>query len=174
MNVLSLVANFQRFTVVALPTADIARHIDVRQEMHLDFDDAITLAGFAATAFDIETEASWHIAARARLLRACKQFTNRCEQATVGRRVRARSASDRTLADIDDFVDGSKALQPLVRCRIAAGAVYFLGHGLVEGVINQRRLARAGYAGNTGHEADGDRCVNVLEVIAGCAKYANL
>ena len=49
--------------VVALATAHVARHINVRQEMHLDLDDAVALAGFATATFHVEAEAAGHIAA---------------------------------------------------------------------------------------------------------------
>ena len=53
-DVLALVEHLKGFAVVALAVADIARHIHVRQKVHLDLDDAIALAGFAATTLDVE------------------------------------------------------------------------------------------------------------------------
>ena len=55
-NVLALVLNLQRFAVITLAVADITRNVDVWQEMHLDLDQAVALAGFAATALDVERE----------------------------------------------------------------------------------------------------------------------
>ena len=49
-----LIAHFQRFAVVALAFAHLAFHIDIGQEMHLDFGDAIALTGFATPALDVE------------------------------------------------------------------------------------------------------------------------
>ncbi len=62
-NVLALVLYFQRFAVVALAVADIARHIHVRQEMHFNLDHAVALAGFAAAALDVERETPGVVAA---------------------------------------------------------------------------------------------------------------
>ena len=56
--------HFQRFAVVALALADVAGDVDVRQEVHLDLDDAVALAGLAAPALHIEGEAPRRIAAR--------------------------------------------------------------------------------------------------------------
>src|SRR5262249_35895386 len=55
---LALERDLERLAVVALALADVALHIDVGQEMHLDLDDAVALAGFAAAAFDVEGEAA--------------------------------------------------------------------------------------------------------------------
>ena len=54
----------ERFAVVALALADVALDIDVGQEVHLDLDDAVALAGFAASALDVEREAPRPVAAR--------------------------------------------------------------------------------------------------------------
>ncbi len=50
----AFVVHLQRLAVVALAVADIARHVHVGQKMHLDLDDAVTLARFAAPALDVE------------------------------------------------------------------------------------------------------------------------
>ena len=47
-------ADFERLTIVALPLADVARHIDVGQKVHLEFDETIALARLASSAFDVE------------------------------------------------------------------------------------------------------------------------
>ncbi len=105
IDVLAFVADLQRLAVVALAAADVAGHVDVRQEVHLDLDHAVALAGLAAAALDVEAEAARLVAARARFLGAGEQLADRREQAGVGRRIRARRAADRTLADIDHAID---------------------------------------------------------------------
>src|SRR5205085_6378999 len=56
--------DFQRLAVVALAVADVAGDVDVGQEVHLDLDQAVALAGLAAAALDVETEATRPIAPR--------------------------------------------------------------------------------------------------------------
>ena len=53
---LAFVLNFQRFAVIALAFALIARHVDIRQEVHFDFDHAVALTGFTASATDVKAE----------------------------------------------------------------------------------------------------------------------
>ena len=57
------VFHLQRLAVVALALADVAGDVDVRQEMHLDLDQAVALAGLAAAALDVEGEAAGLVAA---------------------------------------------------------------------------------------------------------------
>ena len=57
-DVLALVLHLQRFAVIAFAMADVARHIHVRQEVHLDLDYTIALTRFAAAALDVEREAA--------------------------------------------------------------------------------------------------------------------
>ena len=53
-NAFAFVLDLQRFAVVALAVTNIARHINIRQKVHLYLDDAIALTRFATTAFDVE------------------------------------------------------------------------------------------------------------------------
>jgi hypothetical protein len=70
VDVAALVLDFEGLPVVALAVTDVTGHVDVGQEVHLDLDHAIALAGFAAAALDVEREAAGAVAARARLRNA--------------------------------------------------------------------------------------------------------
>src|SRR5690606_40806211 len=89
-------------SIVALALPPLARNVHVRQEVHLDFDDAVALARFATAALDVEAETSRLVAARARFRNGGEHFADRREQSRVGGRVRARRAADRALIDGDD------------------------------------------------------------------------
>ena len=112
---LALVLHLERLRVVALALADFARHVDVGQEVHLDLDDAVALARFAAAALDVEREAPRRVAAHLRFGRQREQLANQVERAGVGRRVRARRAADRRLVDHDHLVELTRALDRAVR-----------------------------------------------------------
>ncbi|MNL06527.1 hypothetical protein D3C87_1271640 [compost metagenome] len=56
MDALALVFDLKGFAVVALALAHIAWHVDVWQEVHFHFDQAVALARFAAATFDVERE----------------------------------------------------------------------------------------------------------------------
>src|SRR5690606_25137292 len=147
VDVLALVTNLQRLAVVALAAADVAGDVDIREEVHLDLDDAIALAGFAAAALDIEAEAPGHVAARAGFLGAGEQFADRREQSTVGSRVRSWRAADGALADVDDAIDEFESADAIVWRGIPAGAIESICYCLVQRVVDQRGFAGAGHTG---------------------------
>ena len=60
--------HLERVPVVAGALADLARHVDVGEEVHLDLDRAVARAGLAAAARDVEREATRLVAAQLRLL----------------------------------------------------------------------------------------------------------
>ena len=110
----ALVPHFKRLAVVARALADLARHIDVGQKVHLDLDDAVAAARFAAAALDVEAEAPRLVAAHLCFRRLAEQLADGVEDARVGRRIRARRAPDRLLVDVDDLVDMLKPRDLLV------------------------------------------------------------
>ena len=87
VDAVALVEDLQRLAVVALAVADVAGHVHVGQEVHLDLDQAVALAGFAAAAAHVEAEAARRVAARARFRHLREQLAQRREQAGVGRRI---------------------------------------------------------------------------------------
>src|SRR5471030_1003048 len=105
VNTLALVFNLQRFAVVAFATALIAGYVNVRQEVHLDFDHAVALTGFTAPALDVKTETPGVVAACTRFRHTGKQLAHRCENTGVGRRVGAWRTANRALVDVDDFIE---------------------------------------------------------------------
>src|SRR2546423_15591871 len=108
---LALVVNLECFAVVALALADLARDVDVRQELHLDLEDPVALAVLAATALDVERKTAGLVAADARLRDAREQLADGREQADVRGRIRARRPADWALVDLDDLVDVLRALE---------------------------------------------------------------
>ncbi len=148
---LALVVDLERLPVVALARADLARDVDVRQELHLDLEDAVALAVLAATALDVEAEAARRVAADARLRDAREQLADRREQPDVGRRVGARGPPDRALVDLDDLVDVLGPLERVVRADRFARAVQLAGEAPVEDLGDERALAAPRHAGD-GHE----------------------
>src|SRR3546814_21100673 len=97
--------------------------------MHFDLDHAIALAGLAAPALDVETEAPRVVAARAGLGHAGEQLADGREQPGVGGRVAARRAADGALVDADDFVEVFQAADRRVRRGLALGLVQLARNG---------------------------------------------
>lgn len=167
VDVLALVLHLQGLAVVALALADVARHVDVRQEVHLHLDDAIPLARLAAAPLHVEGEAARLIAARARLLGAGEQLADRGEQAGVGGRVGARGTADGALVDVHHLVQVLQPLDAAIGGRGRLGRLVQLTVGdAKQGVVDQGRLAGAGDPGDAGHHPDRQVQVDVAQVVA--------
>ena len=165
-DVLAFVLNVERLAVVALAMAHLARHVDVREKVHLDLDDAVALAGFAAPAFYVERKTAGTVTAFARHRHASEQFADRREEPGVGRGIRARRASDRALIDVDDLVEMIESLDCVVRGRLRGAAVEVTRGCGVERVVDQRRFAGAGYARHADEQADRNIDLYVFQIVA--------
>ena len=160
-----LVAHGERLAVVALAAADLAWHVEVGQEVHLDLDLPLAGAGLAATALDVEPEAAGLEAAHARLGRLRHQGADVAEDLGVGRRVAARRAADGALVDGDDLVEVAEPADPVVMTGHVTGAMERARQGLVQHVLDQAALARSRDAGDGGEEAEREAHREVLEVV---------
>ena len=56
------VGDVEGFAIVAASVARFAGDVDVAQEMRVDFDEAVALAGFASSAGDVEAESAGFVA----------------------------------------------------------------------------------------------------------------
>src|SRR6201999_771694 len=101
---LALEPDIECLAVVPLAVALLARHVDVRQEVHLDLDLAVPAADLAAPALHVERDPPRLVAARPRLLRAREEIADRVEHPGVRRRVGPRRAADRRLVGVGGLV----------------------------------------------------------------------
>src|SRR5207253_8814422 len=100
---------------VVLDLEDIALDIDVGQEVHLDLDDAVALAGLAAAALDVEAEAARGVAAGLGFRQFGKPVADGGEGAGIGGRVGTRRPPDRALVDVDHLVEEFQPLDAVMR-----------------------------------------------------------
>ena len=164
-DVLPLETDLQRLPVVALASAHLAGHVDVGQEVHLDLERAVALAGLAAPALDVEAEAARTVATDLGLLRHGEQLADVVEQAGVGGRVGAGRPADGRLVDVDDLVQQVDAFDAIVLAGPHRHPVHLVGQAAEDDVVHQRGLARAGDAGDAHQHAGGHLDVQVLEVV---------
>ena len=162
---LVLEGDLQRLAVVALALADVALDIDIRQEMHLDLEHAVALAGLAAPALDVEREAPRPVAARAGFGQAGEPVADRAEGGGIGRRVGARRPPDRRLVDIDDLVEMLQPVDAAMGAGHGARAVEPPGRRLVQRLDHQGGFAAARHAGHAGEHAEREHGVDLLQVV---------
>src|SRR5258708_19073687 len=107
--------DLQGLGIVALDLTDLARHVHIGQEVHLNFDDALPFAGLAPSSLHIKREAARLVAAYARLGYLGKEFTDAGERSGIGRRIGAWCAPNRRLIDIDYLVQVLHTLNGIMR-----------------------------------------------------------
>ena len=123
VDVFALVAHLQGLPVVPLAFAHLAGHVDVGQEVHLDFQQPVPGAGLAPSAPDVEGEPAGAVAPGLGVLGGGKQLPDVVEQSRVGGGIGAGGAADGGLVDGDHLVQMLDALHAVVPPRAGLGAV---------------------------------------------------
>ena len=162
---LALELDVERVAVVAGAVTDLAGHVHVGQEVHLDLDRAVARARVAATSLDVEAEAAGHVAPHLRLVGAREQLANVVEDAGVGGRIRARGAADRRLVHVDDLVECLDAVDPLVLAGGSLRLVDPLHEDRQQDVAHECGLAGTGHAGDGDEVAQRDLDREVAKVV---------
>src|SRR5437660_6238750 len=157
--------DLQSFPVVPFALTDLARHVDVWQEVHLNFDDAFAPAGFAAPTFDVEGEATGHIAPDARLGYLREQFADAGERVGIGGGIGARRATNGRLVDVNHFIQILQALDAIVFAGLGVGAGKDMRQLAVQDVGDERALAGARDAGDHDKLAQRDLDVDSFQVV---------
>ena len=106
--------HFEGFAVIAFSLAGFARHVNIRQKVHLNLEGAVTRACFASTAFNVERKPSGGISAHFSLIRLGKELTNMVEHAGVCRRIRPRSTPNRRLVNMNNLIQMFQTVYLLV------------------------------------------------------------
>ena len=86
---------FQSFAIISFALAGITGDIDIRQKMHLNLDDAVSLTSFTTPAFHIEAEPAGGIAAAFGFRQAGKPFPDRGKGPCISRRIGTRGPANR-------------------------------------------------------------------------------
>src|SRR5712692_6321988 len=170
---MALVADSERFRIVAAAAANFAHHINVRKKIHFDAAEAVPLAGFAAAAFHVEAETAGAVTAFARFREHGEEIADRSENACVRGGIRARRAADGGLVDLDDFVDLIGAQDFAMRGGRLVGTVEFLREGTIENVVDERGFPGTGDARDNDEHAKRQIDVDFFEIVRAGAKDLN-
>ena len=165
IDIFALVAHLERLLVVAAALAHVTGNVHIRQKVHLDFEQAVTRAGFASAALDIEGETACIVAACLRVRRFGEQIADVVEHPRIGRRVGARRAPDGRLVDVDDLIEVFDADELVMRACSSLRAVQLRCQLFVQDFVDERGLARTRNTGDTGQRTERNREICVLEVV---------
>ncbi len=100
----ALILYFQGLVIEPSPLALVAHDIHIGQEVHLDLDEPVTLAGLAPSSFDIEAEAARLVSADFCIGKHGEEFPDKGEDTRVCGRIRSGCPADGALVHIDDSV----------------------------------------------------------------------
>ena len=87
--------DIQCLAVIALAVADFTRDIDIRQKMHLNLPDTVSLTRLAAAALHIKGKSSFLITTHLRIDRAREQIADHVKYSGIGGGIRSRRATYR-------------------------------------------------------------------------------
>src|SRR5260370_4124379 len=137
-DVLALVLDLERVSIIALAAAYLAGDVNVGQEVHLDAADAVALRRLAAAALHVERKTPRPVAAHSPFRQLREKLADVREEPRVRRGIRTRCAPDRTLVDVNHLVEMLDAFESLVGARALAAAVEFLCERAMERIEYER------------------------------------
>ena len=165
-NGLALKAHFQRLAVVALAVTNLAGHVDVGQEVHLDCLVTVTLTGFATAAAHVERETSGLVASYLRFGQADKQVADVAEHARIGGGIGTRCAPQRRLIDVHHLVDIFQPFKVVVWQRVLQRTVELLRKDGLQGFVDERGLPATRHARHTDELTQRKLYVDALQIVA--------
>ena len=133
--------------------------------MHLDLQDAVSAAGFAPAALDIETETPLLVAFRLGIGRSGEQIPDQVKYPGIRGRVRTGRTSDRRLVDVDDLIQLLDSYDILVLARNGPGPVQFFCQTLVQDFVDQRAFPGAGNACHASHHSQRELHIYILQIV---------
>ena len=104
VDTLTLILDLQGLTVVSFPSTHLTWHIDIREKMHLDLQNSVTVAGFTSAAFHIKAESAFLVSPGLRICCSCEQVSDHVKDTGVGCRVRPRCTTDRRLINVNNLI----------------------------------------------------------------------
>jgi len=170
---LAAIANGEGLAVIPPAETDLTRHEGIGQKLHLDADRAIALARFASPALHVEGETPAIPAPHTRFGDLGEKLADARESAAVGGGVAPRAASDRTLIDIDDFVDVFDSRDRTVGARLDQGTMERGRQDAMQRVIDQGRLSASRDTTDDGEATEGNLEIDVFQVIRAAALDSN-
>ena len=168
---LFLIFDFQRLPVVTCTLADLAGDVDIRQEVHLDLEDTVALAGLAAASPDVKAEPARAIAPHLGVLCLRKDGADVVEDAGIGGRVGAGCPANGLLVDADDLIHKFEALYPIASACAGTRAVQLTGQRLIQDLIDEARFARARDACHADKLSQRELHINIPQVVLPCPPH---
>ena len=163
---LALISHLQGLTVVSFAMTNLARYVDIREEIHLDGLVTISLTFLTSSTLHVEGESARLVTTDLRLRQANEKTADIAEDTGVGGWIAARRSADRTLVYIHHLIYIVDTLDTVIRHRLLQTAIEMLGEDRLKSLVDEGGLARTAHSRN--HDEFAEREVNVysLQVVA--------
>ena len=161
----AFVVHGQGVGVVPGAVAHLARHVHIRQELHLDLDRAVPGARLAPAALDVEGEPARLVAADLRLGGRREQLPHMIEHPGVGGRVRAGGPPDRPLVHVHHLVQLAHPRHPDMPARHRPRPMQLPRQRVIQNVVDQRRLPRPRHPRHRDERAQRERHIHILQIV---------
>ena len=166
MNRFAVQLHFQDVRLKPPAFAFGAAHVEIAQELHLDFLETGAATTFAAAAAGIEGERARGQSLRHRFRLRGEKFAHAIVEAEIKNRRRARRARERRLIDHHDVADAMRAGHALACARFLVARFAARAQQIpIKNVVNQRRFAGTGNAGHAGENAEWNFDIDFLEIV---------
>ena len=151
--------------IVAFAMTSWTSDIDIREEVHFNFVDAVALTMFATTTFDIETKSARLVTAEFGFGLRGVEIANLGENASIGGGIAARGATNGRLIDDDDFVKMFNAINAFMETGDGLSVMEASLELVSEDGVNKSGFAGAGDTSDNGHDAKREMDIDVLEIV---------
>ena len=161
----SFVFYLQSLPVIPFSVTYLAGHVHIRQEMHFNFDNAVSAAGLAAAALYIEAEAAFFVSPGFGVSGGGKQIPDHIEHAGIGGRIRPGSAANGGLIDVDYLVQLLQSPNAFMLSGNGPRPVQVSCQAFVKNFIDQGTFPGTGYAGDAGHNPQGKLHIDIFQIV---------
>ena len=165
MDVFSAKPDLEHLLFETGSAARLAGHVDVGEELHLDFFEPVSRAQRAAPTVYIEAERAGGEAAVARRTGGREELSDGRISLEIREGVRARRSTDRRLIDEDQVLNELQAVEAVTCARLARAFAFPLPVSAIEDVLDQSALAGARDPGDRHHDTERDLDIDVLKIV---------
>ena len=145
---------------------NLARYVDIREEIHLDGLVTISLTFLTSSTLHVEGESARLVTTDLRFRQANEKTADIAEDTGVGGWIAARRSADRTLVYIHHLIYIVDTLDTVIRHRLLQTAIEMVGEDRLKSLVDEGGLARTAHSRY--HDEFAEREVNVysLQVVA--------
>ncbi len=158
--------------VVPGTAAHFARHVHIRQKVHLHFRDAVSAAGLTSAALHVKAEPAFGISPNLRFRHLGKKIPNMVEHSRISGRVGSRCPSDWRLVDIDNLIKVLNTLNLPIFARRLLQPIGYRRNPFVNNPVHQAALAGTGYTGHAYQLSCRNLHIDIFQIVLRSSQHS--